>query len=197
MTGGAVNTRDALLSVTGASVGGNGFILNGNLTIASHSVDIVCVTITGAAGGRITVGGNVTNRDLLTIAAGIVDVTGTLSTTYTSAVAGSHVTSTTVTTGTLSTAGNTTVAGGVVDPSGATMSVTTGVITIGTAGTPRNLSVSAGSATNTTTTVSEPGRITVSGDATVTGGRPPAETRSSTSPPRPPSAATASSSMAA
>lgn len=174
VTGGATALRDALLTIAGASVAGNGYILNGGLTIASTIATSSAVTMTGAAGGRITVAGNVDNRDALSIAAGIFNATsaaGTFTTSNTSAVAGSKVSSTTVTTGSLTIAGNTFVTGGVVNPSGATMSVTTGVISIGTVGIPRNLSISAGSNTNTNATVSvTTGRITVSGTATLTGG---------------------------
>ena len=70
-----------------------------------------------------------------------------------------------MTSGTLTIAGNVTVAGGTVDPSGATMSVTTGTVAIGVLpGTLRNLSITAGSNTNTNATVSlTSGRFTVTG----------------------------------
>jgi hypothetical protein len=178
VTGGATALRDALLTIAGASVAGNGYILNGGLTIASTIATSAAVTMTGAAGGRITVVGNVDNRDTLSIAAGIFSATssaGTFTTSNTSAVAGSKVSSTTVTTGSLTIAGNTFVTGGVVNPSRATMSVTsTGTITIGTIATPRSLTVTPGTINSSIATVSVTGagRIDVpgaTGNVTLTG----------------------------
>ncbi len=158
LTGGIAATNDALLTIAGASVAGNGYVLNGDLSVLSPSITgSSSVTMTGAAGGRIDVGGNVDNRDTMTLAAGIFRATNAASTFAignAAVTAASHVSSTTVTSGSLTIAGNTTVTAGSINPSGATLSVTTGSITIGILATPRNLTVTAGSAANTNATAS-------------------------------------------
>jgi MSHA biogenesis protein MshQ len=174
LTGGGTTTHNALLTVAGTSNANTGIIITGDLNVLSPSIATTSsVTMTGAAGGRIEVGGNVDNRDTISVAAGIFSATGTGATFATgnsSAVAASHVSSTSVTSGSLTIAGNTSVTAGVVNPSGATLSVTTGSITIGTAGTPRNLSVTAGSQTNTNATASvTSGTLAVTGNTTITG----------------------------
>lgn len=161
LTGGVTsNTRDVLLSVTGASAVGAGVNIGGNLNINSTLATTSTVSMTST--GRITVTGNVTNGDMLTIGAGVFTANGATFATTNPLIT----TTTSVTSGTLSIAGNAAVAGGAANPSGATMSVTTGILTVG-----GNLDITAGSNTLAIATTSvTTGRITVNGNTTVTGG---------------------------
>lgn len=176
LTGGAAATGDARMRVVGFSNALQGININGNLNVNSTIAGSSVVDMTGSAGGRITVGGNVTNGDTLSIAAGIFNATsaaGTFTTSNTSLGAGSKVSSTTVTSGSLTIAGDAFVTGGVVNPSGATMTVGTGTITIGTVATPRNLSITSGSINTSVATASVTGAqglLDVKGDVTLTGG---------------------------
>lgn len=109
LTGGITsNTRDVLLSVTGASAVGAGVNIGGNLNINSTLATTSTVSITAAAPnvGRITVNGavGVNNGDVVTIGNGVFTVSNAAATFTNSNTA--IVATTTVSTGLLSIAGN-------------------------------------------------------------------------------------------
>ncbi len=168
VTGGITsNTRDALLSVTGASAPGAGVNIGGALNVVSSLAGTSTVTL--GTGSRITVNGagGVNNEDRMTIGAGTFSVTNAAATLTISDPAIVSVAS--VTSGTLSVAGNVVVSSGAVGAS--SMTVTTGVITIaGSLGVTAATSGASNTGDATASVTGANGRIDVTGDVTVTGG---------------------------
>jgi MSHA biogenesis protein MshQ len=166
LTGSAASgvNRNALLTVAGASAVGNGINVNGSLNILPHgvtpTVTTATVSMTGVAGGRITVAGDVTNRDTVLADAGIFTVTGTSSTYDNNSSA--IVANTRVTTGSLNLSGDTATLN---NASGDTMSITsTGSITVG------SIATNTGTLTNSgTITLTVGGTVNANGNFTNSG----------------------------
>jgi hypothetical protein len=167
LTGGTVNTRDALLTVGASSAVGKGIIIGGTLNVSPHAGTPVATSSTAsitAAGGRITVNGagGVSNGDTVSIGAGIFTVSNS-SATYANSHA-SIVANTTLSTGSL------TVEGTLNNAAGEQMQITsTGSVTVG------NTTTYAGTLTNAGTvlidaggTVNANGAFTSSGTYTNT-----------------------------
>jgi hypothetical protein len=165
VTGGAAANRIALLTVAGASNSGQGIILNGTLSVGTLTTvaGSATVSMTGAAGGRIKVAGNVTNGDTITVGAGIFDANGA---TFTTTNAAATSTTTVAASGQLNIAGNAIVTGGSTASSAASIAGTAGAIAItGTAAVTGGSFNPSGATLSVTT-----GTLTITGNATVSGG---------------------------
>ena len=164
VTGGTVNTYDALLQVTVASNVGRGIAIGGNLNINATVAGSSSVTL--GTNSRMSVAGNVNNGDTLTVGAGLFTMStpGTTLTTRNNAIAAT----TSVTTGTLD-ARNMVVDSGSL---GLSRLLLNGTGTINVQG---DLSVTTAASTNdsgdaTAEVTNAGGLLNVTGNATVTGG---------------------------
>jgi hypothetical protein len=172
VTGSAGATdRDALLSITAGSNANRGITIGGALNITSGFAGSASVTMAGGAGAtlsKMTVGGNINNGDLLTVATGtltMLPVGGTNTLTTTNAAAINATTS--VTTGTIN-AHNATVDAGA-GALGLKRMNLNGAGTINVAG---NLSISSATSAGSDATVdvtNVDGLLNVTGNVTVTG----------------------------
>ena len=172
VTGAAATGRNALLSITAGSNAGRGITIGSALNITSTFATTAQVTMAGGAGAtlsKMTVGGNINNGDVLSVATGTLEMlpvggVNTLTTTN----AANIVVTTSVTTGTIN-AHNATVNSGIGTTALKRMNLN-GTGTINVAG---NLIVTAatsagGDATVDVTNIG--GLLNVTGNTTITGG---------------------------
>jgi MSHA biogenesis protein MshQ len=173
VTGAAATGRNALLSITAGSNAGRGITIGSALNITSTFATTAQVTMAGGAGltlSKMTVGGNINNGDVLSVATGTLDMLppGGTTNTLTTTNAANIVVTTSVTTGTIN-AHNATVNSGI----GATTLKRMNLNGTGTINVAGNLIVTAatsggGDATVDVTNIG--GLLNVTGNTTLTGG---------------------------
>ena len=172
VTGAAATGRNALLSITAGSNAGRGITIGSALNITSTFATTASVTMAGGAGAtlsKITVGGNINNGDVLSVATGTLDMlpvggANTLTTTNAANIA----VTTSVTTGTIN-AHNATVNSGI----GATALKRMNLNGTGTINVAGNLIVTAatsGGGDATVDVTNAGGLLNVTGNTTITGG---------------------------